>query len=587
MKFHIDLDSVCDIYAPLIFLEIKQPIKILYGSRDSAKSTAIAQALLNKCIVSHYFKCILAREHFNSIRRSQWSKLQSVAQDWGIAHLFEFKKSPLSIICKLNGNTFIAAGLTNVNDIKSTDDPTDIWYEEAEGIDYKKYETVQLSLRSSKVEMVEEWHSFNPDNPYTFYLKEFFPPLESFERIDGRFHEVKSTRSDTYILHTTVRDNDFLTQQRLDRFKRLKYSKSSNFKVVGLGLFSKQLRGKVYNDWKIIDNFPSNCDEIFYGLDWGYSNPFTVVRIGIKDKVNAYFQQIIYKEGLTNPMALEILAVFELTVNDEIYADSAEPKSIKEFKEAGYNIKGANKEVIEGIKTVSSFNCHITSDSTDMIKEYNSYVWKTTNRGETLLDTPVKFDDHSLDAVRYGMHTRYGGVDLTTGMAFNSYYLTFRDIAIKPIIIEPKAEQYCVIKFDTRGWFNMLRSQVVGNEIQHLYTSTEFGDISGTTLFVYYAKGETNKIIFRQQLQSLIKKGGYERLEVVYMQKKTLIVKQEVDKIYAGEHEYKVFIDPSCTELISDKKRLQRGDDGGKLRSENLGNPSDLEDVLFTKLLYL
>jgi phage terminase large subunit len=38
-------------------------------------------------------------------------------------------------------------------------------------------------------------------------------------------------------------------------------------------------------------------------------------------------------------------------------------------------------------------------------KEIKSYKWKTDKDGK-VLDEPVKFNDHSMDALRYGVFTK-------------------------------------------------------------------------------------------------------------------------------------------------------------------------------------
>jgi len=53
---------------------------------------------------------------------------------------------------------------------------------------------------------------------------------------------------------------------------------------------------------------------------------------------------------------------------------------------------------------VKRYKLHIHKDSVNLIKEFQGYKWKEDKNGN-ILDEPVKFNDHALDAVRYGIFT--------------------------------------------------------------------------------------------------------------------------------------------------------------------------------------
>jgi phage terminase large subunit len=89
----------------------------------------------------------------------------------------------------------------------------------------------------------------------------------------------------------------------------------------------------------------------------------------------------------------------------EIFADCAEPKTIEEISRAGYNIHPSDKDVLEGIRKVRSMPLYVTERSTNIIKEIRSYKWKK-DKNDKVLDEPVKFNDHALDAIRYAVFTK-------------------------------------------------------------------------------------------------------------------------------------------------------------------------------------
>jgi phage terminase large subunit len=89
----------------------------------------------------------------------------------------------------------------------------------------------------------------------------------------------------------------------------------------------------------------------------------------------------------------------------EIFCDNAEPKTIEELRRAGYNAKPADKDVREGIRKVKGQPLYITEKSVNLIKEIRSYKWKTDKDGK-VLDEPIKFNDHAIDALRYAIFTK-------------------------------------------------------------------------------------------------------------------------------------------------------------------------------------
>ena len=59
-----------------------------------------------------------------------------------------------------------------------------------------------------------------------------------------------------------------------------------------------------------------------------------------------------------------------------------------------------------GILFTKAKRLHFHGESENLKKEARSYKWKETKNGE-LLDEPLKFRDHLMDALRYALFT-YG-----------------------------------------------------------------------------------------------------------------------------------------------------------------------------------
>lgn len=128
-----------------------------------------------------------------------------------------------------------------------------------------------------------------------------------------------------------------------------------------------------------------------------------MIKIGIKDNEYWIIDEL-YETKLTNADLIEKMKARGISGNDYIYADSAEPNRIEELNRAGFMVFPAEKSVKDGIDFVKRQKLYIYKHCQNTIREIQNYKWKEDKDGN-VLDEPVKFMDHSLDAIRYAMYT--------------------------------------------------------------------------------------------------------------------------------------------------------------------------------------
>jgi phage terminase large subunit len=204
-------------------------------------------------------------------------------------------------------------------------------------------------------------------------------------------------------IHSTYLNNrGNLSKWQIEDIENLKDIDDNLWKVFGLGLRGTSSE-TIYTNWKQIDHFPE-CEQVFYGLDFGYNNPSALVKVGIREK-KLYLEEIIYETKLTTNDLAEVIKIMGLTRSCEIVCDAAEPKTIEELKRMGLKATAADKSVYDGIQFMKSMPVYVTKGSANLIKESRSYKWKTDKDGK-VLDEPVKFNDHALDAARYAAFTK-------------------------------------------------------------------------------------------------------------------------------------------------------------------------------------
>jgi phage terminase large subunit len=205
-------------------------------------------------------------------------------------------------------------------------------------------------------------------------------------------------------IKSTFLDNPHLSEKIVTGLLKRREKDPNWWRVYGLGEVG-QLEGTIYRDWKQVpaESFPHDSDKCCYGLDFGFTNdPTTLVKTGTRDG-ELYARQIFYEDRMEQHGLRKGF--------DEIWADSAEPKSIAELRSYGWNIRGVIKgqdSVRQGINLVKQFKLNVTSDSIELIKELRNYSWSMDPKTGKYYNTPAGIWDHCLDALRYSVMMKHG-----------------------------------------------------------------------------------------------------------------------------------------------------------------------------------
>lgn len=400
-EINIPKSGFNDIYLPLLSDENRR--LILYGGRGSAKSAFAAQYIIMDLLKRPYTKWIAIRKIFADIKDSQFATLKWVIQHWKLEDLFHVTQSPMEITCKKNGNKVIFRGLDKPHKTKSIQNPTCAWFEEGNEISLEEYTKTATSLRGPRGCKIREMITFNPENEDDWINEYFFPPKEMYETSDGLYHYIESIKKNTTILHTTYKDNKWMTKDLADKLEELKDQEENYYKVYTLGHWGGALKGLVYPTWDVYENEPEG--QIVYGLDFGYNDPMALIKVTRKEN-HLYIRELFYKSGWTTSELIKELPKLVQDKYTEIYADH-EPDRIDEIYNAGYNVLKADKgnnSIINGIDFIKNFKLHIHKESHNLHRELKKYVFKRDKNDRTL-ELPVDMDNHALDAMRYAINT--------------------------------------------------------------------------------------------------------------------------------------------------------------------------------------
>ena len=211
----------------------------------------------------------------------------------------------------------------------------------------------------------------------------------------------------TTIITSTYLDNKFLPETEKARIAK-RASRDENFRRIHIDCEYGITEGIIFSNWFQVDAIPEG--DCMYGLDFGFSNhPSAMVRT-IEREDAFYVDELIYQSGMLNADIAKRFESLGLRKNyDEIIADSAEPKSIQEIHNAGYNIKGAVKgadSIRSGIDRLKSKPIYVTKRSTNLIKELRAYSWAMDKNGNPT-NKPIDDNNHCIDALRYSLNPKH------------------------------------------------------------------------------------------------------------------------------------------------------------------------------------
>lgn len=217
-------------------------------------------------------------------------------------------------------------------------------------------------------------------------------------------HEHWVGQPENAYIHSTYLDAiDVIPKEVVQNIESNKDKDPNWWNIYGLGRLGK-IEGLVYHLFSQIDDLPNQGD-LVYGLDFGFSgDPSSLTRHKIFGE-EIYSQELFYERGLTNQDICAKMVELGVVKSDEIWADSAEPKSIEEIYQQGFNVKGATKgpgSVEYGHQKVRQYKQFWTKDSLNCIKEQRNFRYIPDKNGK-LTEKTTHIYSHGMDSRRYAV----------------------------------------------------------------------------------------------------------------------------------------------------------------------------------------
>lgn len=393
----------------------------LTGGRGSCKSSFISLCVVILIVMFPQFNALIIRKNANTLRTSVYEQIIWAIERLGLRGRFKIPRSETSalpiVYNRKNGTKqyIIFRGCDNPEKIKSIKVAQGyfalIWFEE-------KTEFTPAEIQNVKVSAMRGGSQF-----YVF---------ESYNPPSAKRHwcntDARTPKKDRVVFHTTYLDipRKWLGEAILNEIEHTKATNERAYRNIFLG----EATGTGLNVFEnvelreITDAEIAAFDFLYSGIDWGYyPDPFaySVSAYNAARQTLYIFDELyLYKRGnyeAFTDLSAHMEAHKMSIAQDLITADSAEPKSVADFRSWGGNVRAAIKGIgsrdasfkwLQGLRkiVIDPVRCPRMAD------EFTLYEYEIDKRtGEILTGYPDGQPDHGIDTIRYALESvwRHGG----------------------------------------------------------------------------------------------------------------------------------------------------------------------------------
>jgi phage terminase large subunit len=362
--------------------------KIIQGGSSAGKTFAILAILIDRCIKEKNLSVSVVAESMPHLRRGALRDFLNIMK--GTNRYFDDHYNRTNLIYTFSNGSYMEFFAAENSDKLKGSRRDCLLINECNHVTYDAY--LQLSIRTRG----DIYLDYNPTN-------RFWVHNELLQEEDAR------------MIILNYKDNEALDDNTVNQFAINKKKANTseywrNWCKVYIDGEVGSLDGVIFDNWKEISNLPEEARLIGYGLDFGYSNdPSSLIGV-YKFNEDYILDEVVYRTGLTNNQLHSLFAQEGVEKSAEIWADSAEPKSIKELTNYGWRVRPTSKgrdSIMYGIGLMQQHNLLVTSKSINLITELQNYQWKK-NRNDETQNVPIDIYNHAIDAIRYLFMSKLG-----------------------------------------------------------------------------------------------------------------------------------------------------------------------------------
>ena len=381
----------------------------LEGGRGSTKSSFISEKIIELLENNPRMCAVVLRKVKDTLKDSVFAQLEwaidTLSETYpGLKDRYKLTKSPLEITNTRTGQVIYFRGADDYGKIKSLKTPKDMyvgitWYEEFDQFaGMMEVRKINQSLIRGGDDFIQ-FYSYN-----TPASSQHFVNIEKIIPKDSRLVHLSDYR--------TV-PKKWLGQAFIDEAEFLKQTNEKLYLNEYLGEMTG-VGGNVFENVElreITDEEINSFDYIYQGIDFGwFPDPLAWTKCSYNPSQRTLY---IFDEFVVNKMSnadvwQHLKEDKGVTEDDLIIADSAEPKSIGDFKAYGSLMKGAEKgagSVEYSMKWLSSLakividqrRCPVSA------QEFSTYEFEQDKDGN-YISGYVDADNHCIDSIRYALN---------------------------------------------------------------------------------------------------------------------------------------------------------------------------------------
>lgn len=216
-------------------------------------------------------------------------------------------------------------------------------------------------------------------------------------------------------IYSDHRHNPFLTPEKHREIELYrdwnKADGGERFKVYSRGI-TGNVEGVIFPNWEMIDDVDFPKDEDFiYSVDFGYTIDPTAVMKTVKIGNTIYVKELAYETGLSDQSIRNILIADGFNLEESILYCEHDRDMIRELRNVGIiNSLFARKgqgSVNAGIELLNQYSVKYTCNSRNLKRELSMYTWERDKFTGKSINVPVDNNNHAIDAIRYGVYSRY------------------------------------------------------------------------------------------------------------------------------------------------------------------------------------
>jgi PBSX family phage terminase large subunit len=391
-------------FAPVVFdIENRNYQEYVFpGGRGSTKSSFISEQVIDLLMKNDGIHAVVCRQVGDTLRTSVYAQIQWAISALGLNDEFHCTVSPLEITRRSTGQKIYFRGADDPGKIKSIKVPFGyigvLWFEE---LDQFEGEEAVRKIEQSVIRGGE----------LAYIFKSFNPPKSAINWANKYIKIPKATR---LVVHSTYLDvpKHWLGKPFIDEANFLKEVNPVAYENEYMGI-ANGTGGNIFDNVtikEITDNEIAQFDRIYNGVDWGwYPDPYHFGRMhydAARMRLYVFMEYRCNKQS--NKQTADKLKELGITPNDLITCDSAEEKSIGDYRSYDLLARGAVKgpgSVEYSMKWLQSL-VEIIIDNRrcpHTANEFLNYEYDRDKEGNVISGYPDK-DNHAIDMVRYAMN---------------------------------------------------------------------------------------------------------------------------------------------------------------------------------------